>query len=166
MVGIFDQLNRLNLKIQGKNTNILQYKDTLKAFMSKLDNWKRKISTNNVAMFEELSSILKVDDEEHVLPNLEKELILQHLEALESEFIKYFSEIDKNELGLIRNPFILPVGKVPDSLQNEFLELKADFCARDLFNEKSITEFLPLMCNSYPKVIKKAIQGILPFLST
>ena len=75
MVNIFDQLNRLNLKMQGKNTNIIQFKDTLKAFMSKLDNWKRKVSTNNVAMFEELSSILKVDDKEHVLPNLEKELI-------------------------------------------------------------------------------------------
>ena len=58
--------------MQGKNTNIIQFKDTLKALMSKLDNWKGKVSTNNVAMFEELSSILKVDDEEHVLPNLEK----------------------------------------------------------------------------------------------
>ena len=81
MVDIFDQLNRLNLKMQGKNTNIIQFKDTLKAFMSKLDNWKRKVCTNNVAMFEELSSILKVDDKEHMLPSLEKELILQHLES-------------------------------------------------------------------------------------
>jgi len=36
-------------------------------------------------LFEELSSILKVDDEEHVLLDLEKELILQHLVALESD---------------------------------------------------------------------------------
>ena len=146
--------------MQGKNTNIIQFKDTLKAFMSKLDNWKRKVSTNNVAMFEELSSILKVDDKEHMLSNLEKELILQHMEALESEFIKYFPEFDNDELGLIQNPFILPVEKVPDSLQDEFLELKAGSCARDLFNEKSITEFWPLMCDSYPKVTKKAIQGL------
>ena len=165
MVDIFEQLNRLNLKMQGKNTNIIQFKNTLKAFMSKLDNWKRKVSTNNVAMFKELSSILKVDDKEHVLPNLEKELFLHHLEALDSEFIKYFPEIDNDELGLIRNPFILPIEKVPDSLQDEFLELKANSCARDLFNEKSITEFWPLMCDSYPKVTKKAIQGILPFVS-
>ena len=86
MVDIFDQLNKLNLKMQGRNTNIIQFKDTLKAFISKLDNWKRKVRMNNVAMFEELSSILKVDEEEHVLPDLEKELILQHLVALESEF--------------------------------------------------------------------------------
>ena len=76
-----------------------------------LGNWKRKFSTKNVAMFEELSSILKVDDEEHVLPNLKNKVILQHLEELKSEFIKYFPEIDDDELGLIRNPFILPVKK-------------------------------------------------------
>ena len=64
--------------------------------------------------------------------------------------------IDDDELGFIRNPFILPVEKVSDSLQHEFLELKADSCARDLFNEESITEFWPLMCDSYPKVTKKA----------
>ena len=58
MVNIFDQLNTLNLKMQGKNNNVIQFKDTLKAFMSKLDNWKRKVRTNNVAMFEELSLIL------------------------------------------------------------------------------------------------------------
>jgi len=69
------------------------------------------------------------------------------------------------ELG-VRNPFILPVEKVPDSFQDEFLKLKIDTCAGDLFNEKSITKFWPLMCDSYPKVAKKAIQGILPFVST
>ena len=98
-------------------------------------------------MVEELLSILKVDDEEHVLPDLEKELILQHLEAQESEFIKYFSHIDDDELGLIRNPFILPVDKVSDSVQDEFLELKVDSCATNLFNKKSITEFWPVMCD-------------------
>ena len=55
MVDIFDHLNKLNLKMQVKNTNIIQFKDTLKAFMSNLDNWKRKVRMGKVAMFEELS---------------------------------------------------------------------------------------------------------------
>ena len=120
----------------------------------------------NVAMFEELSLILKVDDQELVLSDSQKELILQHLEALESEFMKYFPDINDDELGFVQNPFILPVEKIPDSLQDEFLERKADSFARDLFNQKSITEFLPLTCDFYPKVAKKAIQDILLFVST
>ena len=55
-----------------------------------------------------------------MLPDLEKKLILQHLEALESEFIKCFSDIDDDELDLIRNLFILSVKKVSDSFQDEF----------------------------------------------
>ena len=70
MVDIFDHLNKLNLKMQGENTNTIQFKDTLKAFMSKLDNWKRKVRMDNVAMFEELSSLLKVDDQELVFSDL------------------------------------------------------------------------------------------------
>ena len=96
----------------------------------------------------------------------QKELILQHLEALESEFMKYFPDINDDELGFIQNPFILPVKKIPDSLQDKFLELKADSFARDLFDQKSITEFWQLMCDYYLKVAKKAIQDILPFVST
>ena len=72
MVYIFDQRNKLNLNMQGKNANIIQFKDTLKTFMGKLDNWKRKDRTNNLAMFKKLSSILKVDDKEHILCDLKK----------------------------------------------------------------------------------------------
>ena len=46
-----------------------------------------------------------------MLPDLEKELVLQHLKVLESEFIKYFPDIDGDELGLIRSLFILRVKK-------------------------------------------------------
>ena len=39
----------------------------------------------------------------------------------------------------MRNPFKLSVEKVPDDCQDEFLELKTDSGARDMFDEKSIT---------------------------
>ena len=35
---IFEKLNILNLKMQGKNTNIIQLRDNLKAFVEKLQN--------------------------------------------------------------------------------------------------------------------------------
>jgi len=48
------------------------FTDTLKALMRKLDNWKRKIKMKILATFEELSSFLKVDDEEQMLLDLGK----------------------------------------------------------------------------------------------
>ena len=60
----------------------------------------------------------------------------------------------------------MSVEKVPDDCQDEFLELKTDSGARDMFDEKSITEFWPLICDSYPKVAERAIHALLPFVST
>ena len=51
-------MNILNLKLQGKNTNIniIQLRDNLKAFVKKLQNWRQKIVDGNIAMFDRLSS--------------------------------------------------------------------------------------------------------------
>ena len=46
------------------------------------------------------------------------------------------------------------------------LELKTDSSAKDIFDEKSLTEFWPLMINSYPKVTEKALRVLIPFVST
>lgn len=43
-----------------KNTNII-FVDAIKAFMSKLENWKRKVNIKkNVAIFEKLSPVLVI----------------------------------------------------------------------------------------------------------
>ncbi|XP_076359162.1 zinc finger BED domain-containing protein 5-like [Tachypleus tridentatus] len=157
----------LNLQMQGRNTNIIKFMDSLKYFMTKLKNWKRKVKVKNVATFEKLSSILVTGGKEKVLPEFgKKNEILQHLTALENEFSRYFPELSNDELDLVRNPFKFSVEKVSDDCQDEFLVLKIDSGARDMFNEKSITEFWPLMCDSCPKVAERAIHALLPFVST
>lgn len=44
---------------------------------------------------------------------------------------------------LTRNPFsaFLDVASIPDELQDEFLDLRNDSLARNLFNEKLIKQF-------------------------
>ena len=44
LVDIFEQLNKLILQMQGRNTNILRFADALKAFMSMLENWKGNLN--------------------------------------------------------------------------------------------------------------------------
>ena len=62
LADIFENLNRFNLKLQGKNTDIIQLCDSLNAFYSKLQNWRRKVIQGNIAMFKNLSSALKEDE--------------------------------------------------------------------------------------------------------
>ena len=44
LVHIFEQLNKLNIQMQGRYTNIIKFVDALNAFMSKLEYWKRQIN--------------------------------------------------------------------------------------------------------------------------
>jgi len=102
----------------------------------------------------------------HCLNQLGLKFIVRHITALEDEFEQYFPEINGDELDLVRNPFRLQVEKIPNEYQDEFLELKTDSSAKDIFDEKSLTEFWPLMINSYPKVTEKALRALIPFVST
>ena len=39
LADIFEQLNKINLRLQGPNTNILQFKDVLCGLVEKTQNW-------------------------------------------------------------------------------------------------------------------------------
>ena len=67
MCDIFEQLKKFNLQMQGRNTNIINFVDALKAFISKLSNWKQKIRIQNYSMFEKLDILL--DNREKKLAN-------------------------------------------------------------------------------------------------
>ena len=44
LVDIFEALNKLNRKLQGRNSNIICHYDAIRAFIAKLHLWKRRIS--------------------------------------------------------------------------------------------------------------------------
>ncbi|XP_042228307.1 zinc finger BED domain-containing protein 5-like [Homarus americanus] len=58
LADIFEQLNWLNLKLQGKERNVFHHMDCIRPFIDKLQNWQRKVNAGNVAMFENLSTVL------------------------------------------------------------------------------------------------------------
>ena len=84
----------VNMKLQGKKTNILKSRDCLQAFTCKLQNWPRKVNLGNVAMIEKLCSV--VDESESGLNQLPKDEIFQQLEALAQEMQRYFPELDED----------------------------------------------------------------------
>ena len=104
-----DLLNRLNLKLQGKGTTIIDFVDALNAFVHKFEKWTRKAEKGNFAMFEALSTVSF--DEDDVL-SFE---ISVHLTSLRKEFLRFFSEISESDLKLVRKPFAVLVEKVRDN---------------------------------------------------
>ncbi|XP_042233787.1 zinc finger BED domain-containing protein 5-like [Homarus americanus] len=143
LADIFEQLNRLNLKLQGKERNVFHHMDCIRAFLDKLQNWQRKVSTGNIAMFENIFIVLDEIEEDHLLdPSLKNEIV-QHLKSLESELKRYFPEFEEEEGKLVRNPFsgTLDIVVIPDDGLDEFLDLRNESAARDLYEEKSLTIF-------------------------
>ena len=97
-------LNTLNVKMQGKELNIIYFVDLINGFIEELSNWRRKVQKSNFAMFTSLADIYHLDDEL-------KTNVAQHLKKLECEFKSYFPELSKEDLSLARNPFRLSCEK-------------------------------------------------------
>ena len=161
LVDIFGQLNRLNLKMQRKDTTVLDFMDVLNAFVEKLDNWQRKVEKGNFAMFEALSSVV----DGNLDRNLSSEIIA-HLANLKTEFLRYIPEISNVDLELVRKPFSIPVEKIQDDLQDELIDLRNDSACKDMFDNLSICEFWARVCVLYPSVAKVCMKVLLPFSST
>ena len=60
----------------------------------------------------------------------------------------------------------LNVASIPDEVQDEFLDMRNDSSARNLFYEKLLTQFWCAMYQTYPNVTMLAFRVLLPFAST
>ncbi|XP_063612431.1 zinc finger BED domain-containing protein 5-like, partial [Penaeus indicus] len=163
LVDIFRQLNKLNLELQGKGSLIIDFVDKIKAFIRKMENWRRKVGMGNLAMLETVSEIAEECDV------ATQNLITQHLEALEGEFKRYFPDIQSLTSQLVRFPFTAPVTCIPDDNddgQTELLTLQEDSGAKMKFETESLTVFWSSMAASYPNLCDLAFRHLLPFSST
>ena len=151
LVDIFDQLNRLNLKLQGKERTIIDFVDNLLGFIEKLENWKRKAEKGNFAMFDSLST--EASDVRN--PDVASEVVI-HLVCLHKEFLQYFPEISRDSLALVKNPFLVSLDEIDENLQDELIVigLRNDSGCKDVFYHSSVTEFWAKMSSSYPNVAK------------
>ncbi len=163
LTDIFEQVHRLNLKLQGKERNIFHLMDCVRGFLAKLQNWQRKVGAGDVAIFENLSAALNENEKDSLLDPLLKIEITKHLRFLESELNMYFPEFGEEEGKLVRNSVsrILDITIIPSEVQDEFLDLKHDSAAKDLYEEKSLNVFWCSMHQSFPKVSEIALRDYL-----
>ena len=84
------------------------------------------------------------------------------------EFQHYFPELKEEEAILPRNPFSksLDVSDIPDKMQEQFIELKNDSTAFDIYHEKSLSQFWYDTSESYLQISKLAFRTLLPFPTT
>ena len=164
LADIFEALNELNRKLQGRDTNIISHTDNIYAFISKSKLWRRKIMEGNTCSFHRLTDVLC---NEPFSAQLQKD-IMEHLDCLGREFTKYFPGINTEDplIAMVRNPFKCVVETIPEDIQEEFLELVHDSFSKDEFQILSLSDFWAKMYLVYPIVSKQALKNIVPFSST
>ena len=162
LADITEQLNKFNLRLQGPDTNILQFGNILRGFIEKIHNWNRRVNQENFAMFETLSKF------ESGLSSLIKQEITEHLQSLKNEFEKYFPNLEEGSDVFPRNPFsaMIDIATIPEEVQDELLDLRNDSAGREIFMTKSLSQFWSSMLTSYPKLSTEALRVIVPFAST
>ena len=156
---IFESLNQLNLKMQGKEKDIIQLVDFTREFVEKLGNWKRKVKSSNFDRLHSYTCLSDVDDEI-------KDEVVDHLGTLQTELKSYFSELSRDAFTLVRNPLRVAIEEVDDELQGKLIDLRNDSGYRDLFEDVPVTEFWIQVSSSYPQISRNCLMKLLPFTTT
>ena len=166
LVDIFDALNRLNQSLQGRDASVCDFVSKIKAFLAKINVWKKNIEGNSLVMFETVTEF--INENESGEPDELRELILDHLGALGNEMKKYFPSLSEEDLVYLRNPFTAdPHALQPGTgKQEELIELQHDGMAHDIYKEYNLKIFWIKMQKLYPLIGEPAIQALLLFPST
>ena len=108
---IFSYINKLNLKLQGPDTKILNAWNKIESFKKKLKLWLIKIADGNNEMFQSYSDYIMGADEVCSHDSV-SDIIAAHLKTmlllLLSSFKKYYSEHEdpRRKNMWIVNPFV------------------------------------------------------------
>ena len=161
---MLSRLNILNLSLQGRFHTVIDFMDKLRSFIMKVDLWENKVKDGNLTMFENLDETL---NKNKITGNLYMtQLVQAHLVTLRMELQSCFPELSEKESKLIRSSFIVNVQSLPDSIQEEFLELVNDSVAKDAFETLTLTKFWTKMSVTYPVVSDVVLNSLLVFPST
>ena len=94
------------------------------------------------------------------------QLVQAHLASLQKELQSYFPELNEIESKLIQNPFVVNVQFLPDSIQEEFLDLVNNSFAKKAFATLTLTKFWTKISVTYPVVSDVVLNSLLMFPST
>lgn len=95
-----------------------------------------------------------------------KGIISSHLDSLKDELTNYFPDISSEEnwqFKLVRDPFSIEVVVLPDSLQEQAIDMQCDSQAKEEFPNKTIEDFWLRYLPVYPQVALEAVKLLVQF---
>ncbi|XP_034288737.2 protein FAM200B [Pantherophis guttatus] len=166
LVDIFAILNELNLSLQGPDATCFDLSEKIRVFQMKLQLWQNKLDENKIYMLPTLSAFFEEHDIE---PDKKITMIIsvkEHLHMLEDDVSSYFPNLPDTPFAFARSPFTVKVEDVPETAQEEFIELINSNAARTDFTTMPVTKFWIKYLQSYPVLSETVLHLLLPFPTT
>ncbi len=152
---IFDQLNQLNVSMQGRNSTVFLVSDKIEGFKKKLILWNRRVKEGRCDMFPHLSETLEASSHVNIAS-----VITQHLSQLSQKFADYFPEDPRHGNLWILDPFSVdPASEdmaLSTVLENELMELSADSSLKLQLSQVDPASFWLLTASEYPSQVKSS----------
>lgn len=132
---VFEMLNELNVKLQGKELLAHEMYKHVKSFQAKLSLFSRQASEGKFTHFSLLGK-------EKVPANVCSK-IRDQLRSLTEEFERRFEDFRQIELkfNLLTSPFSADVDAAPDELQLELIDIQSDHSLKEMFHSLPLVEF-------------------------
>ncbi|XP_049430459.1 general transcription factor II-I repeat domain-containing protein 2-like [Epinephelus fuscoguttatus] len=153
LVDITQELNTLNLKLQGPGQLVTAAFENVKAFMTKLMLWKAQLSEKKLFHFPACRSVV----EEGTAFSCEK--YVAAFEKLQQEFDQRFADFKTHSatFQMFSDPFSFDVQNAPTVLQMELIDLQCNSVPKAKFREASgkedkLGEFLRELPPSFPEL--------------
>lgn len=131
LVDITQELNVLNLKLQGPGQLITAAYESVKAFSTKLRLWKTQLSAKNLTHFPTCRSLVEEGT------SFSSDEYASAIENLLQEFDQRFADFKthRDTFQLFADPFSADVESVPSLLQMELIDLQCNSELKTKFRE-------------------------------
>ena len=160
---VFDKLNELNLKLQGKQVNLIKAKSVVMGFINKLTLFKQNMGRRELCHFPKLQEML----EKNELKDENVRIYCSHLGCMTEEMTTRFKDLSNLVISdWIINPFLADSQQAQQTLQTDLIDLQNDCEAEVLFRKKDFESFWIAQRSTYPRLWEFLKVFILAFPTT
>ena len=167
LTDIFDQFNTVNLKLQGRDSTVIDCMSAMDSFCGRLQLWKKKLKRGETDMFPQVGEVLEQSLPQHLC----KEFV-EHLDKLEEEIQTRFMEAQHvRQMNFVVDPFSAEtedVSRLGNRAEEELLDLQHTVGAESFFKRHGYVKFwIEKGQTIAPTLCKIALNdAILPFATT
>ncbi|XP_037792068.1 protein FAM200A-like [Penaeus monodon] len=170
-------LTRLNLKLQGKETDVFRHCEEVEAFKKSIMLWQARLAVDQPLHYMFPILLQHIEQHNNTSEETMKKLkcdIQLHLHSLSSSFEQYFPEENLKNIRdnhWVKDPFafekpevVIGLNLTPDE-ENE-LHLTSDTSLRIRMRSSPLSSFWISVSKEYPHLSKKSILLLIPFTTT